>query len=170
MRRGLGAVIIERKEKTTAGRPAYSMHVWDETMTSIPGKNKENGFAKCHSTQGERVWCLTNEMETLVVRRNGKVAIVGNCHSQFLGRLRRDGQEVPVTAFFLVTDGGSDPVIAEILGLKRSQSDGMLDQRASSSDYLAGTAEGRIKEMAAKFLAKRGISYNQTGVPSIERG
>jgi superfamily II DNA or RNA helicase len=28
---------------------------------------------------GERVWCVTNRLGTIVVRRNGKVAVVGNC-------------------------------------------------------------------------------------------
>src|SRR4029077_577897 len=29
---------------------------------------------------GERVWCIANRLETLIVRRNGKVAIIGNSY------------------------------------------------------------------------------------------
>ncbi|MBY6055348.1 SNF2-related protein [Leisingera daeponensis] len=48
-------------------------------------------------------------------------------HTQFTGRLRRRGQKRPVTAHFLHVDGGSDPVIMSTLGLKASQSHGILN-------------------------------------------
>lgn len=31
------------------------------------------------SAKGETVWCVSNELGTLITRRNGKVAIIGNC-------------------------------------------------------------------------------------------
>lgn len=46
---------------------------------------------------------------------------------QCIGRLNRDGQPDPVTALFLVSSAGSDPLIASILGLKREQSDGIIN-------------------------------------------
>jgi hypothetical protein len=33
---------------------------------------------KCESKPIERVWCVANRLETLITRRNGKVAIIGN--------------------------------------------------------------------------------------------
>src|SRR5688500_3601841 len=75
------------------------------------------------AVEGERVWCVENDLTTLVVRRNGKAAVVGNC----AGRLHRDGQNDPVVAYFLVSDIGSDPVMADVLALKRSQSEPMID-------------------------------------------
>jgi hypothetical protein len=159
VRHGFGASIIERKSKTRAGRSAYSMHIWDEEDTYVPGNDKGNVFARCTPLHNERVWCLSNELETLVVRRNGKVAVVGNCHTQFIGRLSRDGQDKHVTAFFLLADGGSDPLMCEILCLKRNQSDRMLDQ-ADDTSYFEGNTRERVKEMAAKFLAARGITVD----------
>lgn len=46
-------------------------------------------------------------------------------HDQCIGRLRRDGadEEEPVVAYYLVSDEGSDPVIAEVLELKRQQAE-----------------------------------------------
>lgn len=49
-------------------------------------------------------------------------------HGQCIGRLHRDGQgDEPVVAYFLVSEEGSDPVIAEVLNLKRMQSEPLLD-------------------------------------------
>lgn len=48
-------------------------------------------------------------------------------HTQFTGRVRRRGQTKPVTAHFLHTNGGSDPVVMSTLGLKASQSHGILN-------------------------------------------
>lgn len=48
-------------------------------------------------------------------------------HRQFIGRLWRDGQSRPVTAHYLHVAGGSDPVILPMLGLKASQSHGILN-------------------------------------------
>jgi SNF2 family DNA or RNA helicase len=48
-------------------------------------------------------------------------------HVQFTGRLHRTGQQNPVTAHFLHVDGGSDPTILGVLGLKAAQSQGISD-------------------------------------------
>jgi hypothetical protein len=51
---------------------------------------------------GEAVWCLTNALGTLVVRRRGKVAIVGNC-----GRaLRTHADKSHAVILDLVGNGG----------------------------------------------------------------
>jgi SNF2 family DNA or RNA helicase len=44
-------------------------------------------------------------------------------HDQCVGRLARDGQDATVAAYFLVADEGSDPVIADVLELKRQQAE-----------------------------------------------
>lgn len=65
-------------------------------------------------------------------------------HRQFIGRLNRDGQAEPVLAYFLVTEDGSDPVILETLGLKRSQSDPLIrdvDLFAPAADHTDRTRQ-----------------------------
>lgn len=47
-------------------------------------------------------------------------------HEQCYGRVARDGQTDPVTVYYLLADAGSDPPIAEMLGLKQSQIDGLM--------------------------------------------
>jgi len=60
-----------------------------------------------------------------------KVAVFGELdwspgvHEQCIARIHRDGQDEPVTVYFPLSESGSDPVIAEMLGLKRSQLEGL---------------------------------------------
>lgn len=48
-------------------------------------------------------------------------------HVQAVGRVHRDGQEQPVMAYFMLANGGIDPVIADVLGMKRGQLDPVLN-------------------------------------------
>jgi SNF2 family DNA or RNA helicase len=62
-------------------------------------------------------------------------------HDQCVGRLNRDGQDEAVSAIFLVAAGGSDPVVARLLGLKREQSEGIINPDEAASDVFEDTAE-----------------------------
>lgn len=46
-------------------------------------------------------------------------------HWQNIGRVNRDGQKEMVTAYYLLSEEGSDPTVSEILGLKRQQIEGV---------------------------------------------
>lgn len=48
-------------------------------------------------------------------------------HQQIIWRLDREGQEDPVTAFFLVSEEGSDPPIMDVLGIKASEANQIVD-------------------------------------------
>lgn len=71
-------------------------------------------------------------------------------HKQLIGRLRRPGMTTPVTAHYLHVNGGSDPVLMGMLGMKADQSRGILDPgKAAPVRY---TDESRIKKMAEYVL------------------
>lgn len=74
-------------------------------------------------------------------------------HTQFTGRLNRRGQRRRVTAHYLYTDGGSDPAIMSTLGLKASQSHGILNPYGGMGEATP-VNEGRIKELARLVLAR----------------
>jgi SNF2 family DNA or RNA helicase len=80
-------------------------------------------------------------------------------HDQLTARVDRDrgegGEDVQTTAIYLVSDGGSDPVIIDMLGLKASQADGVMDPDSEIFDQVAD--ESRIKQMAQRYLQKRNI-------------
>lgn len=74
-------------------------------------------------------------------------------HDQGIGRLHRDGQDEPVVAYYLVAEEGSDPAVAEVLGLKRPQADGIVDL---GRELLAPVTQiDRVRMLAQSFLETR---------------
>ncbi len=73
-------------------------------------------------------------------------------HYQLIGRVRRPGQRHQVTGHYLHVNGGSDPVLMQMLGVKSDQSRGILDPgeapKARHSDA------SRIKELARHVLER----------------
>jgi SNF2 family DNA or RNA helicase len=72
-------------------------------------------------------------------------------HEQCIGRLNRDGQASPVVAYFLVSEDGSDPVVAETIGLKREQIEGLRDPTLETAETL-DVDSARAKRLAEAFL------------------
>lgn len=83
-------------------------------------------------------------------------------HDQFIGRADRDGQEVPVTAYYLTATDGSDPVIADVLGIKNAQSKGIVDPYDSDDAVLVGAPEDRIRKLAEDVLARRPVATKRS--------
>jgi SNF2 family DNA or RNA helicase len=89
-------------------------------------------------------------------------------HEQCIGRIHRDGQDEPCTAYYLLSEEGSDPIMSDILGIKRQQIEGVRDPNQDlvtklqiESDY--------ISRLAKRFLEDHGIDttqYEPTGTPS----
>lgn len=70
-------------------------------------------------------------------------------------RVDRDGQPKPVFAYTLLSQDGSDPVIADVLGIKAQQQRGIRDPTlGGSADPLKGAEAGRAKALALAYLKK----------------
>jgi len=78
-------------------------------------------------------------------------------HDQCIGRLHRDGMDEPVVAYFLVSDEGSDPVIAETLNIKRGQGEPIRDPDRELLEA-AGETGDRVKELARSILGERRVA------------
>jgi hypothetical protein len=76
-------------------------------------------------------------------------------HDQCIGRLYRDGQEDSVLAYFLLSDQGADPVMAEVLNLKRMQSEPLRDPDAPLVEQQQ-VDEHRVRRLAEDLLRRRG--------------
>ncbi|AOG03061.1 SNF2-related protein [Bosea sp. RAC05] len=77
-------------------------------------------------------------------------------HRQLEGRLDREGQTAEyVDSYYLTADGGSDPAITEILGLKSAQARGI--ESPYSAIETVQSDESRLHAMAKDWLARRGI-------------
>ncbi len=73
-------------------------------------------------------------------------------HDQLIGRLDRDGQQHQVTAIYLVSEYGSDPLIIDLLGLKSSQSHNIMNPLTTVEQQYSD--ESRLKLLAQKFLKR----------------
>lgn len=73
-------------------------------------------------------------------------------HDQLTGRAHRDGQEKPVTAYYLLSEIGSDPFISNLLGIKEAQARGV--ENPNAAEFLpAAEEENLISELARSWLA-----------------
>lgn len=77
-------------------------------------------------------------------------------HEQCAGRVHRDGQDEACNAYFLVSESGADPIMAEVLGIKRDQIEGVRNPDMALAQRI-DTGENSIRRLAREFLAKRGI-------------
>lgn len=87
-------------------------------------------------------------------------------HEQAIGRVYRDGQKDKVCAYFLISDGGSDPIVADVLGVKRGQIDGIRDPNAALVE--AGADPDHIRKLAQAFLDQHGIKEEKGSEPDVE--
>jgi hypothetical protein len=78
-------------------------------------------------------------------------------HEQCVGRVHRDGQREPVLAYYLVAEHGADPTMADVLGLKKAQIDGLRDPHGALVEALE--ADGRhVQHLASAYLRQRGLA------------
>jgi hypothetical protein len=76
-------------------------------------------------------------------------------HEQCVGRLARDGQISPVIAYYLLSEHGSDPIVSDVLGVKRQQLEGIRDPSRDMIAKLQVEAD-YIKRLAERFLQDSG--------------
>ena len=79
---------IQQGTKNGSPRKYWILHIKNRATSHIGGAGKRDRPTLVdEGPSDETVWCVSNRAGTLISRRNGKVAIVGNCQS--LGRLLR---------------------------------------------------------------------------------
>lgn len=74
-------------------------------------------------------------------------------HEQCVGRVYRDGQIEPVVAYYLVSDYGADPVMADVLQIKDLQARGIRDPDADLIER-SQVDPDKIKKLAADYIAR----------------
>jgi len=77
-------------------------------------------------------------------------------HEQCIGRIHRDGQDEPVTAYYLLANTGADPVMSDVLGLKKAQIEGVRDPNQDLVTKLQ-VNEDYIKQLAKSYLQEHGV-------------
>lgn len=74
---------------------------------------------------------------------------------QCVGRVHRDMQGRPVTAYYLAASDGCDPYMIDVLGVKREQMEGVRDPDAELVESLE-VDPNHVRNLAAQYLARRG--------------
>lgn len=74
-------------------------------------------------------------------------------HEQCIGRIQRDGQKNSVNAYYLLATEGSDPIVADVLGVKRAQVEGIRNPDQDLIEKL-DTSGDRVKALAEQYLSK----------------
>lgn len=91
-------------------------------------------------------------------------------HIQCIGRLNRDRSDgkpnEAVAAFFLLSDHGSDPVIADVLQIKKMQLEGVTDPDADLVEKLEIDPD-RMKKLAEACLSAAEVKRLQGIVPKF---
>lgn len=129
----------------------YTLHVRERTTATIAGTNiagrpyARSRFAQVESVAGEIVWCVTNDLGTLITRRNGKVAVVGNC-----GRIMRPS---PGKSHAILLDHAGN--IARH-GLPEDERDWSLDGLAPKARAANEVADVAMRVCGSCYAAVRG--------------
>jgi len=76
-------------------------------------------------------------------------------HEQNIGRVYRDGQKNPVFAYYLLSNAGSDPIVADVLGLKKQQIEGIKNPKGELVEQLSIDPH-HIKKLAEAYLQRKG--------------
>lgn len=87
-------------------------------------------------------------------------------HKQFIGRLKRPGQTKPVSAYFLMSNGGSDPAMADLIELKRQVAEPINDPDMAIVMPSAEEAAHRVQQLAKALLRQHGINPDSAGQTS----
>lgn len=74
---------------------------------------------------------------------------------QNIGRVHRDGQQRPVQAFFPLSSDGTDPIMCEVLGVKREQIEGVRNPGQHLVER-ADLGENQLKHLARRYLVAQG--------------
>lgn len=75
---------------------------------------------------------------------------------QLIGRLRRSGQSEIVNAHYMIANGGSDPLMVEVLGVKSSQAHGIMNPGVAPIVPIHD--ENRMKKLAAMVIERRKLA------------
>jgi len=86
-------------------------------------------------------------------------------HKQIGGRIFRPGQKKPVSIFFPMSNGGSDPPMADLIELKRRIAEPITDPDADIVMPSADEAAKRVRQMAEALLRSHGIDPRKAAMP-----
>ena len=150
----------------------WKVHLKKQNYVKVGANLKKHAQWEKETHTDETCWCIQNELGTIFTRRNGKVAVVGNC--QMVGRGTRLSPETGKTEllvldFLWMTEKhdlchpahliASDDEVAQAMTKAIEDSPGMVDleeaEHKAQQDVVAQREESLAKELAAMRSRKR---------------
>lgn len=101
-----------------------------------------------------------------------KTAVIGELDwasgvmKQNIGRVDRDGQEFATFGYILVSDAGSDPIMAQVAGIKYEELEGVINPDGPVVERI-DIGENALRELARQFLAGQGEAIPVSNVTSL---
>jgi SNF2 family DNA or RNA helicase len=80
---------------------------------------------------------------------------------QCIGRVYRDGQLDPVFAYYLTATDGCDPIMIDVLGLKKAQFDGVINPEGKVISK-GQIDPNHVKKLAEEYLRRRNIAIPES--------
>jgi hypothetical protein len=87
-------------------------------------------------------------------------------HQQVIWRLDREGQQNPVTAFFLVSEDGSDPPMMDVLGIKASEANQIVDPALGVQVVEEDTTN--LQRLVERYLSASGRPQRKSNAKAVE--
>lgn len=89
-------------------------------------------------------------------------------HAQVIWRVDREGQKNPVLAFFLVSEEGSDPPIMDVLGIKASEANQIVDPHLGVQRVDDDTSNLRklVEQYLQKIKGQAGADSQSAAAPA----
>lgn len=166
-------LLLESENKVVLYGWHYDVYaIWKERLEKeghkvafITGEQSEKQQTEAFTAfvEGEaRVLVMSNRMSAGLdgLQKVCRTCIFGELdyspmvHEQCITRVFRDGQEDSVAAYFLLAEDGSDPIVADILQIKREQIDGVRNPTMDIVDQLENDGVS-IRKLAEQYLRKQ---------------
>ena len=146
--------------------PIYFLHIKHSDERSVGGKTAQSAdgrgvFAPVAYTPGEMVWCVENSLGTLITRRFGKIAILGNC--QMIGRALRTfpGKVDALILDYAPLDARNITMLGDVLGVD-AKKEAYVEETEEIGAVIAGfTFDGSVKWLSGNpmELVSRQLDY-----------
>lgn len=169
IQRGWRANISE--DTKTNISPIYTIHLKKQDFIKVGSQSGDHSTWAKEDHTDEKCWCVQTELETIVTRRHGKVAIVGNCQMVGRGtRLSPGKDHLLLLDFLWMTEKHElcrpasliceSPDVAEQMTKNLEENAGAeMDleeaEQKASEDVVAQREEALAKELAAMRTRKR---------------
>lgn len=148
------------REKLAHWNPAFYTGLEDSRAKDAAASRMINGESKVlimSLRSGQGLDGLQGVCSRVV---HGELDWSPQVHQQLTGRVHRDGQAGTTMEYWMAADEGSDPVILDTLGVKRWQSDGVIDPEGHRLLEVRADPEA-MRKLASEYLRKRGLDPDQ---------